>query len=136
MTEIGVSPWQHLFEHLVGELDQPTSPDWAGGTVAAPSLMVPRLAAAQSSELQPWQIPIAAGINEPTRANHWYIPASDKTVHWGYFSKGLKPVVEVHPGDYITVECLTHQASDDYDRMIMGDPGAESVYYWTKTRRM
>ena len=28
MTEIGVSPWQHLFERLIGELDQPTSPDW------------------------------------------------------------------------------------------------------------
>src|SRR5215831_6793476 len=28
MTEIGVSPWQHLFERLVGELNQPTSPDW------------------------------------------------------------------------------------------------------------
>jgi len=28
MTEIGVSPWHHLFERLVGELDQPTSPDW------------------------------------------------------------------------------------------------------------
>ena len=28
MAEIGVSPWRHLFERLVGELDQPTSPDW------------------------------------------------------------------------------------------------------------
>jgi len=28
MTEIGVSPWRHLFERLVGELDQPTSPNW------------------------------------------------------------------------------------------------------------
>src|SRR5215813_15514765 len=28
MTEIGVPPWQHLFERLVGELDQPTSADW------------------------------------------------------------------------------------------------------------
>ena len=28
MTKIGASPWQHLFERLVAELDQPTSPDW------------------------------------------------------------------------------------------------------------
>jgi len=28
MTKIGTSPWQHLFERLVAELDQPTSPDW------------------------------------------------------------------------------------------------------------
>ena len=32
MTEIGVSPWQQLFERLVGELDQPTSPDWEAQT--------------------------------------------------------------------------------------------------------
>src|SRR5262249_35419954 len=24
---------------------------------------------------------------------HYYIPASDKTVHWGYFSRDLKPVL-------------------------------------------
>ena len=28
MTKIGLSPWQHLFERLVGELLQLTSPDW------------------------------------------------------------------------------------------------------------
>ena len=28
MTKIGASPWQHLFERLFAELDQPTSPDW------------------------------------------------------------------------------------------------------------
>jgi phenylpropionate dioxygenase-like ring-hydroxylating dioxygenase large terminal subunit len=28
MTEIGVSPWQRLFERLVSELDQPNCPDW------------------------------------------------------------------------------------------------------------
>jgi glycine betaine catabolism A len=28
MTMIGVSPWQHLFERLLAELDQPASTDW------------------------------------------------------------------------------------------------------------
>jgi phenylpropionate dioxygenase-like ring-hydroxylating dioxygenase large terminal subunit len=28
MAEIGISPWQSLFERLVGELDHPISPDW------------------------------------------------------------------------------------------------------------
>jgi hypothetical protein len=32
MTEIGASPWQGLFERLVGELDQPTNPDWEAQT--------------------------------------------------------------------------------------------------------
>ena len=30
-----------------------------------------------------------------TTFNHFQVPATDKTVHWGYFSKNLKPVVEV-----------------------------------------
>ena len=52
----------------------------------------------------------------------------DKTVHWGYFSRSLKPLVEIDSGDLVTIETLTHHACDDYDRMISGDPGAESVY--------
>jgi hypothetical protein len=31
----------------------------------------------------------------PGSTNHYYVPATDKTVHWGYFSKLLKPVVEI-----------------------------------------
>src|SRR5215211_3563505 len=29
------------------------------------------------------------------RPNHHYLPATAETVHWGYFSKLLKPAVEV-----------------------------------------
>jgi acetamidase/formamidase len=64
-----------------------------------------------------------------------YVPATDKTVHWGYFSKSLKPVLEVDSADYVTIETLTHHANDDAERMIKGDPGAESVYYWDKKRK-
>ena len=67
--------------------------------------------------------------------SHWHIPVSDKTVHWGYFSRKLKPVVEIGSGDYVTIECLTHCAGDDYERMIKGDAGAESVYYWTQEQK-
>ncbi len=67
--------------------------------------------------------------------SHYYVPATDKTVHWGYFSKGLKPLVELESGDFVTIETLTHHANDDADRMVKGDPGAESVFYWDKTRK-
>jgi len=69
------------------------------------------------------------------RPNHHYLPATAETVHWGYFSKLLKPAVEIDSGDYITIEALTHHANDDADRMIKGDPGAESVYLWTKDKK-
>jgi acetamidase/formamidase len=64
-----------------------------------------------------------------------HVPATAETVHWGYFSKKLKPVIEVSSGDYVTLETLTHHAYDDFERMIQGDPGAESVYYWDKKRK-
>ena len=68
-------------------------------------------------------------------SKHYYVPATDKTVHWGYFSKNLKPQVEIESGDFVTLETLTHHAGDDFDRMIKGDPGAESVFFWDKSRK-
>src|SRR3989442_1324340 len=71
----------------------------------------------------------------PGTKNHYYVPATDKTVHWGYFSKSLKPLIEVNSGDFVTIEVLTHHANDDAERMIKGDPGAESVFYWDKQKK-
>jgi acetamidase/formamidase len=70
-----------------------------------------------------------------TSINHYHLPATDQTVHWGYFSKTLKPQLEIESGDFVTIETLTHHANDDALRMIAGDPGAESVFYWDKKRK-
>ncbi len=95
----------------------------AAAMVASPlSLVSPALA--QSSAQR-----------QPGTASHHTLPANADTVHWGYFSKLLKPQVEIRSGDYVTIETLTHQASDDTERMIEGDPGAESVYLWTKDKK-
>ena len=67
--------------------------------------------------------------------SYYYIPVSDKTVHWGYLSRTLKPVISVRSGDVVTIETLTQHANDDAERMIDGDPGAESVFHWTATRK-
>lgn len=75
---------------------------------------------------------------DATRAplpGHYYIPVSDKTVHWGYFSRDIKPVLSVDSGDIVTIETLTQHASDDCARMIEGDPGAESVFFWDAERK-
>src|SRR5712672_3284454 len=71
-----------------------------------------------------------AGVT--SRVNHYVVPATAETVHWGYFSRSLKPVLAVDSGDFVTIETLTHHAYDDHARMIAGDPGAESVFLWTK----
>lgn len=64
-----------------------------------------------------------------------YLAATSKTIHWGFFSRSLRPVLEVESGDVVTVETLTHHAYDDYERMIKGDSGAEDVFLWTKERK-
>jgi acetamidase/formamidase len=99
----------------------------AGGTASLTGLGLPYATTAEAQGLQ--------GISTPGMRSHHYVPATDKTVHWGYFSKTLAPIVEVDSGDYVTLETLTHHANDDFDRMIKGDPGAESVFYWDKDRK-
>lgn len=70
---------------------------------------------------------------QPPAEHHLAI--SSETVHWGYFSRFLKPALYIRSGDYVTIETLTHHAYDDYDRMIAGDPGAEDVFHWTAERK-
>jgi acetamidase/formamidase len=92
----------------------------AGGALAAAAPL-------SSAQAQPGMV--------PGTTNHYYVPATDKTVHWGYFSKSLKPLVTVSSGDFVTLEVLTHHANDDAERMVKGDPGAESVFHWDTQRK-
>lgn len=69
-----------------------------------------------------------AVVAEPVR--HHYLPASPQTIHWGYFSRALKPALHVRSGDFVSIETLTHHANDDPERMVQGDPAAESVFHW------
>jgi acetamidase/formamidase len=61
---------------------------------------------------------------------HHHLPVTAKTIHWGYFSKLLPPVLTLRSGDRATIETLTHHAGDDFERMIKGDAAAESIYHW------
>ncbi len=69
-------------------------------------------------------------IGDDGTVRHHHLPVSPNTVHWGYFSSLLKPVLTVRSGDFVTVETLTHHANDDPERMVEGDEGAESVFHW------
>ena len=77
----------------------------------------------------------ASAQTRPGQPTYHYLPANSDTVHWGYFSKLLKPQLEVESGDYVTVEAVTHHAGDDIERMVKGDPGLESIYLWTKDKK-
>jgi acetamidase/formamidase len=69
------------------------------------------------------------------KQTHHHLPATSETVHWGYFSRSLGPKLEIDSGDLVTIEVLTHHANDDRERMILGDPGAEDVFHWTKDHK-
>jgi acetamidase/formamidase/AraC-like DNA-binding protein len=77
------------------------------------------------------RVAIADRSASTSRPSLLHLPACAQHVHWGFFSHALKPVLEVDSGDTVTVETLTQHASDDPERMIRGDAGAESVFHWT-----
>ena len=56
------------------------------------------------------------------------LPLSAENVHWGYFSKLEPPKLSVSSGTSVVVEMASHHGCDDYDKMIKGDPGMESVF--------
>lgn len=64
-----------------------------------------------------------------------HLPATSSTVHWGYFSKTLTPVLTLKSKDRATIETITHHANDDYDRMIAGDAAAEEIFHWTSEEK-
>lgn len=70
-----------------------------------------------------------------TAPARYRIIGNAETVQWGFFSKKSPPVVAVHSKDYVTLDLITHHAGDDYERMIQGDPGIESIYRWTATEK-
>lgn len=82
------------------------------------------------------QAPVAANCDTSSvEPRHFQIIGNADTVHWGYFSKTVPPVLSVKSQDYVTMDLITHHAGDDYERMIKGDPGIESIYHWTKTEQ-
>ena len=92
-------------------------------------------AALTAGGLSMFQQTEAQAAAQQSGAGYHYLPATADTVHWGYFSKLLKPLIEINSGDYVTIEVLTHHANDDAERMVKGDPGAESVFLWTKDKK-
>ena len=63
------------------------------------------------------------------------LPLSAANVQWGFFSKTLAPVLTIDSGAEVVVEMATHHACDDYDKMILGDPGMEEIYASDATGR-
>jgi acetamidase/formamidase/AraC-like DNA-binding protein len=76
--------------------------------------------------------PVELAARQRDKPAHHHLPVDAARVHWGFFSRALKPLIEIASGDTITVETLSQHASDDPERMIMGDSGAESVFRWTR----
>ena len=63
--------------------------------------------------------------------SYQYLPVNKDTIHWGHLGQSIPPKMNVGPDALVTIETLTHHGFDDYERMIKGDVGAESVFHWT-----
>lgn len=80
------------------------------------------------------QVAAADGPGAPMR-KHYHVSALPETVHWGFFSKNLKPLATVESGDFVSIETVTHRAGDDVARMVTGDAGVEKIYHWDKAKK-
>ena len=107
------------------------SPELPGGPVEAPRRGRPAKTRDVRLEERPAAEDSATPGAVPQPVRHHHLPVRPETIHWGYFSRLLAPVLEVRSGDYVTIETLTHHANDDAERMLEGDEGAESIYAWT-----
>ena len=104
--------------------------------IAANFLPVRAAISSSSVPVELVEAPVVANCNEPSpNERHFKLIGNANTVHWGYFSKSLPPVLSIHSKDYVTMDLITHHAGDDYERMIKGDPGIESIYRWTATEQ-
>ena len=54
------------------------------------------------------------------------LPATPKTVHWGYFDAALAPAVIVKSGDLVQIEAVTHHAGDAPDLLM--DQGITDLF--------
>jgi acetamidase/formamidase/AraC-like DNA-binding protein len=88
------------------------------GIITAPAKFAPLSAATGKHDV----------ASEPS---HHHLAIKADRVHWGFFSRSLRPQAEICSGDTITIETLTQHASDDAERMIAGDPAAEEIFRWT-----
>ncbi|KAL0052691.1 hypothetical protein WJX82_006304 [Trebouxia sp. C0006] len=61
------------------------------------------------------------------------LQANSSTVHWGYYYAGATPNLVINSGDTVNVEMCTQHGGDDYDKIVKGDPGIESIYNWTSS---
>lgn len=75
-----------------------------------------------------------AGEVETSSEHHLQVNAAH--IHWGYFSRSLRPVLEIRSGDRVIVETLSQHASDAPDIMIRGDEAAEEIFHWTKDKKV
>lgn len=103
------------------------------GLRGKPSVRVPQPTLMQKVGPAP-QRGSMTGSAPAARGRH-HLPANSDTVHWGYLSRTLPPALRIKSGEVVTVETLTQHAGDDWDRMVEGDAGAQSVFEWTSERK-
>ena len=125
----GPIPLQHAKNDLIPDETLATSARFAEVLVEAAFLENRLSHKSQQSSFQ------SLGEKQESGNEHYYLPATASTVHWGYFSSRIKPVLHVKSGDFITIETITQHAYDDYERMIQGDAGAEGIFYWDKEKK-
>lgn len=56
------------------------------------------------------------------------LQAGPTSGHWGYFYEGLRPAILAQSGDTLDLELPNSVGNMEYNLMVEGDPGIESLY--------
>jgi acetamidase/formamidase len=96
------------------------SPQGLRRDVAVPTTAAPASPHARSDEAA--ERAVKAGLVTRQGAGRYRIGAGPETVHWGYLSGAVDPVLRVQPGDTVTVETVSHEG-------LMADQGAPAEFF-------
>jgi acetamidase/formamidase/AraC-like DNA-binding protein len=127
---------QQAYEASQQSLRKRIQRGWPSGYFETPAQDPVAFTARIDAVVKPSEAAPAPDAEQPHGGGqHHHLPATAQTVHWGYFSRSIPPVLTIASGDIVTIETLTQHAYDDHDRMINGDSGAESVFRWTNEHK-
>ena len=71
---------------------------------------------------------VALSPQHAALAAEYTLMPSPQTVHIGYFSAALKPVLTINSGDNVTIETMTHTQAEDIERSGVVPPSAVPDY--------
>jgi acetamidase/formamidase len=109
-------------QHLSSNMNGVTPAAWSPrASVVGSGVTVPSTANVRGSDFAVERA-ARAGLVRQLGSGHYGIGAGFETVHWGYLSGAVDPILRVKPGDTVTVDTVSHEG-------LLSDQGAPAEFF-------